>query len=92
MFYIPVDHIDIDKGFTIPVLKLWTAANVIVTSINVVSEEIRTSIYPMTFLIFLAKITGEIPQLLIFHVATTGHKLINLHSSDIAYMDTIARW
>ena len=73
-------------------LKLWTAADVIITSVNVVSEEIHTGIYPMTFLVFSAKITGEIPQLLIFCVATMGHKLINMRSSDIAYMDTIARW
>jgi hypothetical protein len=91
-FHIPADHIDIDKGFTIPVLSLWTGADTVVTSANVVSEQICTGIYPTTFLVFSAKILGEITQLLIFRVANTGRKLVNLRSSDIGHMDTITNW
>jgi hypothetical protein len=80
--HVPIRHINLNlnSSFSVPVIDDGTT---VLTSAYVVSDNIRLGPEPTKFIDICCQTQDEEPRLLIFRAATTGKRMMNLHSSDV---------
>ena len=90
--HVSVHHINVNRGFSIPIINDQNDDATVLTSVYVISEEIWTGVDPTKFFVICCQKQDEKMQLLIFRAATTSGRMVDLRSTDVLYMDTVAKW
>ena len=81
--HVPIRHINLNSSFSVPVIDNWNNSTTVLTSAYVVSNNIHPGPEPTKFIVICCQTQDEEPRLLIFRAATTGKRMMNLHSSDV---------
>jgi hypothetical protein len=81
--HVPIRHFNLNSSFSVPVIDDWNDGTTVLTSAYVVSDNIRPGPEPTKFIDIWCQTQDEEPRLLVFRAATTGKRMMNLHSSDV---------
>jgi hypothetical protein len=71
---IPICHVNLNSGFSIPIINDWSNNTTVLTSAYDIGDEIQTGLNPTKFIFVCSKEKNEEPQLLIFGVVVTSKK------------------
>ena len=88
---IPIHHINLNNGFSIPIINDSADDTMVLTAAHVIWDRIQPGLDATKFIIICCQKRNKEPQLLIFRAAVAGKRIINLPLSDVVHMEAVAK-
>jgi len=89
---IPILHVDLNRGISIPTLSDWDKDVTVTSSSHLVSNNVGNCSGRTTFIVMCSQKQDLKSHLLIFRAMNDDNKLVSLRATDVGYMDVIAEW
>ena len=88
---IPIRHVNLNNGFSIPIINDSADGTMVLTAARVVWDRIQPGLDATKSIIISCQKQNNKPQLLIFRAAVASKKIINLPPTDVVHMEALAK-